>query len=111
MQYVAHEYMHVVWNRVLNRDPKMEDQKKAIERDINLVYNQHKTHFDEQLKQYNTYFSDPNRGVSVGTRQFYSEMHSILATEVDDAILPEGLRAWYVRWLPNRQVLPKTFRG
>lgn len=114
IKYVAHEYLHVVWYRMINANTYNAPgraKKEEFTRAIDAVYKQHQAYFDEELKLYNTYFSDPSRGVTAGTERFYGEMHSLLGTEVADEILPPNLLAWYKRWLPNREILPDEFRG
>lgn len=116
-KYVAHEYLHIVWYRNLSSrsfssNNGDNDTKKAeIVAAIDAFYNQHKAYFDAQLAVYNTYFNDPSRGLTPGSDRFYSELHSLLGTEVLDSILPPVLQAHYAGWIPNRAALPSEFRG
>ncbi len=115
VKYIAHEYLHAAWYQALQGRPfidkRTSDQKNGLKEDIDTVYRQHQAHFDEALRVYNGYFSDPSRAVTQGSERWYSEMHSILGTEVARSLLPPRLEAWYARWLPNRAATPEEFRG
>lgn len=86
---VAHEYLHYVWSTLSN------NEKADLAASINQVYVSHASYLNRRLLTYT--LTDALR---------LDELHSYIGTELSDSELPAPLLSHYMRYVPNRGILP-----
>jgi hypothetical protein len=88
---IAHEYLHWQWSKG--------DRANATE--LMAVYNSN-SYFQQRMSFYND--------LGVGSEAFLNELNSTTCTEWADSALPFNLLSYCTKHIPNRSLLPSSFR-